>query len=74
MINPEEFVKIWQASATMAEVAKRTKMARGAVSSRACVYRKKGVPLKRMGRNGPRIDWTSLAALAESLNGKGKKR
>lgn len=46
--NTEEFVAIWQSSATVEEAAQRAKIKRNCAKVRASRYRKMGVQLKRM--------------------------
>jgi hypothetical protein len=67
-VTPEEFVSVWQKSPNIDTVIEETGLSRGAVNGRAAVYRRKGVPLKKMPRaNGPRIDYSELASLAKKL-------
>ena len=61
-ISPEEFIAAWQASESSREVCARLGREVGWVNTRACRYRKKGVPLKRLG-----MDWDRLAEYASSL-------
>jgi hypothetical protein len=63
-ITPEEFVEIWQTSHTVAEVVKRSGQGPNTVSSRAAVFRKKGVPLKRFRRADEPLDYGRLKYLA----------
>ena len=67
--TPEAFVRIWQASATLAEAAAALHVEPHKATARANYYRKKGVPLKNMKpkQYGRRNDWTALAALALEL-------
>jgi hypothetical protein len=67
----EEFVRIWQAATSTADVATELGMTVNAAASKASRYRKAGVPLKdlRVGNNAP--DYKALAELARSLNGHG---
>ena len=62
-IGPEEFIKVWQTSDSLADVATKTGLANNSVRSRGIYYRKKGVPLKKLA--GPyRNDWKALAEYA----------
>lgn len=47
-VNNEEFVRTWQQSSSVREVAEKTEMSVQAVNARACSLRRKGVPLKSM--------------------------
>jgi len=51
-LSPEEFVRVWQKASSVQEVATHFGCSRGAVAQRATNYRKQGVKLKKMGRNG----------------------
>tara|TARA_Y100001937_G_scaffold128186_1_gene202898 strand:- start:1200 stop:1514 length:315 start_codon:yes stop_codon:yes gene_type:complete len=68
-VPAKDFIRIYQASESVAEVAKATGLTVHTVSQRASTYRKKGVPLKAMPNNGvtTRNDWDELAELARSL-------
>lgn len=67
-VSPREFIRIWQESESLAEVAKRTGIAPIYASTRASYYRnQKGVPLKRFHRKAE--DWKGLAEYAASFNG-----
>lgn len=66
--NPVEFIKAWQTSSTLAEVASKLRMTKPQCRVRACRYRQRGVPLKQFPPvELPVWDWDELAALAESL-------
>ena len=68
------FCKIWQAAASVAEVAEKTGMQTGAASGRAVQYRKRGVPLKHFERHGGgnAYDWSAIAAAVATPAAKGK--
>lgn len=66
IISAEEFIKIWQSSKNVAEVAERAKAkSRDTVAHRAWYLRKLGIPLKKFapGRSG--FDIKKLKKLAE---------
>src|SRR3990170_1221542 len=46
-VSAEEFVKVWQNSNSLNEVSERTGISAAYANSRACRYRKNGVPLKK---------------------------
>jgi hypothetical protein len=72
LVTPEEFVKAWQASKDMAEVAKKTGMKLESVRARGHRFRKHGVPLKKFASQGrPVTDWAALKKLAQELTPKG---
>ena len=67
-VSPREFIRHWQQSTSVAEVAQKCRMKKNAVRVRACRYRQWGVPLKQF----PPVeivlpDWDELAEYAESL-------
>jgi hypothetical protein len=65
-IEPEQFITIWQQSASLAEVAQKTGMPKNSCYSRAAYYTRKGVPMKKFSK--PKSDlWDDLAELAETL-------
>jgi len=73
----EEFVRIWQTAKSPADAAKKAGLKTDRVAStRATQLRAKGVPLKKFprgaGKGVPHNDWSALAKLARSLNGKAK--
>lgn len=59
----EEFVRTWQTSKSVKEVADKLGISRLQASMKANVLRSKGAKLRRM-LPMPRIDWNSLIALA----------
>ena len=68
-VPAKDFIRIYQASESVAEGAKATGLTAHTVSQRASTYRKKGVPLKAMPNSGvtTRNDWNELAELAREL-------
>ena len=65
-VGPAEFIEVWQTSDTLDEVAERTGLHKAAVSSRAWIYRKKGIPLKKL-KWPAHFDWGELGELAALL-------
>lgn len=53
LISAEEFVKVWQASEDVGEVANKLEMPMKTCHTRASNYRRKGIKLKLMKR-GPK--------------------
>lgn len=69
--SAEEFVRVWQTSKSVIEVAEKTGIDIRGARQRATLYRKKGVPLQRFsGGRHPVPDWEALKALAEELGPK----
>jgi hypothetical protein len=67
-ISPEDFVRIWQTARTRQEASEKTGLSPSSASARASYYRsQKGIPLRRFTRGTSGIDWSSLVALARSL-------
>jgi hypothetical protein len=67
-IDAREFVRVWQSSNTVSEVASRTRNTRNAVKVRAYRYRQMGVPLKEFPPvETEKINWSELADLARCL-------
>jgi len=67
-VSPREFIRIWQESESVAEVAMKVRRTKNACRVRAFRYRELGVPLKEF----PLVlweppDWGELAEYAESL-------
>ena len=60
--TPEQFVEIWQTASSIDEVSKQAGIKPESARMRASLYRKKGVPLKRMTRS--RRSWEDLAEFA----------
>ena len=63
-VTHEEFVKVWQASASGAEVADKLDLTKQAVHQRAAMLRARGVKLKPM-RGYQRINVEALNALCQ---------
>jgi hypothetical protein len=70
-ISPEDFVRAWQTAESMEAFTEATGIESRAGTSRAVIYRKKGIPLKKFPRGGntgrPSLDVKALAELAVSL-------
>ena len=62
-ITPEQFVKVFQGAKTLADACQKLGMKQSAVTSRAVMYRKHGVELKKFGR-AKRINWDNLKEVA----------
>lgn len=66
--DAELFVRTWQDSRSVAEVAERMDVSIANATNRASRYRKKGISLRyfygNSGRGRPRLDATRLAAIA----------
>jgi hypothetical protein len=67
-VSPREFIKAWQESNSVAEVAQKVRAKKNAVRVRAFRYRQLGIPLKEF----PPVeyeptDWGQLAQYAEDL-------
>ena len=63
--TPEEFVKAWQGAESATAAAKAMGMSPRSATGRAVWLRKKGVPLKKMGRGQDRLDIKALIKLAK---------
>jgi hypothetical protein len=57
-----EFVRVWQSATSLAEVSDKLQLPPRIVKGRACVYRRRGVPLKKFVRS--RVDWAAIAKYA----------
>jgi hypothetical protein len=67
-ITAREFIRLWQTSNSVAEVAMKTRTKKNAVRVRAYRYRKLGIPLKDFPYVEVEVpDWDKLAEYAESL-------
>ncbi len=67
-VPPKEFVRVWQTSKTVAEVAQRLRAKKGTCRVRAFRYRKMGVPLKVYPPVEVELpDWDELADYAAEL-------
>lgn len=65
-VSAEEFVKIWQSSESVAQVADQAKMRIIACHVRAANYRRIGVKLKKMKPKGrPKLDVAALNKLCK---------
>lgn len=60
----ELFVRVWQAAKSPDEVAEQLGLTRGNVVQRAAIYRKMGIPLKKLYRGRSPLDVAHLAAVA----------
>ena len=69
LATPREFVKAWQESSYVREVAKKVGSTKSACSRRATRYRRMGVPLKNMDGMDYYFptDWDELAEYAREL-------
>jgi len=69
LATPREFVRAWQESSYLREVARKVGSTKGACSRRATRYREMGVPLKLMAPIVPAepTDWDELAQFAREL-------
>ena len=66
--TPPEFIKAWQTSSAVAEVASKLRMKKDQVRVRAFRYRQRGVSLKQFPPvELPVWDWDELAAYAADL-------
>jgi hypothetical protein len=65
-VSPQEFVRVWQESEHLGEVAAKTGLSESAASCRASTYRRMKIPLKRMKHPNP-VDVQRLTALAKSI-------
>lgn len=63
----EEFIRVWQTSATKDEAAAKLGMSVKQVHLKSCYFRKNGVLLKTMPRKVTVHDWAALRKLAEDL-------
>lgn len=52
-VSPEEFVRLWQAAASLEELIEQTGLTIGRARDRARYYRSRGVPLKELWRAEP---------------------
>ena len=66
-VAAQEFVRVWQTSESLDEVAERLRMPKAIAAARAAGYREKGVPLKKMRRR--RTNGLDVAALNEIIEG-----
>jgi hypothetical protein len=66
-ITPEQFVRAWQESCTLAEVSQKTGLPKSTCYNRARYYRRKGVGLKAIQKQRNLISWAALNVLATGL-------
>ena len=67
-VTPRDFIKAWQTSSSVAEVAAKVRRKKRAVRTRACRYRQLGIPLKDFPPVDVELpDWDELAEYAASL-------
>jgi hypothetical protein len=64
-VSPEDFVRAWQSSSSIAEVVKKLGMSKSSVASRASYYRQNGVRLKRL-NTGRSLDTDALNAIVDA--------
>lgn len=64
--SPKKFIYVWQTSKTLADVVKKTGLTRQAAFSRGDIYKKRGIPLKKLVRSKV-YDWEALAEYAAEL-------
>jgi hypothetical protein len=64
-VSPEDFVRAWQRGDSVQAVADALGMTKQAVSVRAMIYRKKGIPMKLMPRGVPKLDVAALTKIAK---------
>jgi hypothetical protein len=70
-VDPEFFIKAWQTTESIAEVALATGMQVASARVRAALYRKKGIPLKKFPRSTfTKLDITYLTKFAKKLASK----
>jgi DNA-binding IclR family transcriptional regulator len=73
-VTPEAFIRAWQGSASVQEVAKKTGLAKNSISATATRLKRRGIPLKSMDR---KTDYYKalprLIALAKALAPKVKR-
>ena len=68
-ITAREFVRVWQTSNSVAEVAKQVQRTKNAVRVRAFRYREMGVPLKQFpALEIEPINWDELAEFASTCH------
>lgn len=69
-ISPEQFVRTWQTSKTIAEVGEKLGMPKPIVYARAHKYRREGVKLKKMKpeRKGMSIDVDKFNKIIEEID------
>lgn len=68
MAEFKRFIRIWQSSQSVQEAADRLGISKAAASSRAAMFRRRGVPLRAMSRGRIDVDWIALRDFAEGLS------
>jgi hypothetical protein len=68
MVAPEAFVKAWQTSESVEQVAEATGLKVGSIRLRAAKYRKLGIELKQFERARKALDVEALKQLAAELS------
>ena len=73
-VSPERFIRTWQQSSSVAEVAETLGMPKPIVLARKSNYTKLGIQLKKMPRQSPdrSLDVEGLNALIEEINRSGE--
>ena len=67
-VSAREFIRVWQTSSSVAEVAQKVRRKKNTCRVRAFRYRRQGVPLKEFPPVEVELpDWDELAEYAESL-------
>lgn len=69
IVPPEEFIKAWQTSGTVGDVARKTGLSKSGCHLRYHRYKKVGIKLKEMpkGTHTPALDVKKLNELAASF-------
>lgn len=65
-VSAEEFARIWNGAASVAEVVRRTGSTKSAVQTRAGDYRRRGIALKRFPRGRKALDVPALRRIARA--------
>lgn len=66
-INPKVFIKVWQESSRITEVAEKLGISRQCVQQKGNQFRQHGVPLKRL-KNKLKLDWPALSDYAKEID------
>jgi len=68
-VDFETYMRAWQSSSSVAEVASKTGLTKDSCSTRASGYRKKGIALKSFPKGGgAKLDIAACQALLATLN------
>jgi transposase len=68
-VTKEEFIRVWSASTSRAEVVTKTGLSTRTVARYAWKFRKNGVALKHLKEERPcKTNWGELSDLCETLN------